>query len=361
WPQHVPTPPPASPQAAPPWAQPFYGRVPVARPPYPAPGHPAQAYPVPPPLPPPVPPRSLPPGPVACPSCGRPVAPGWGPCPYCARQRASLRWVATPPPGAGPPPADRPRRPYTGPPSYRGVPRWGFPALPYLRETGPEPVADWVRARALAQTLVPALWATAAVALLAAGAEIWRYVLLVMSRSGALSAGVVSASDMLVAGAGWLVTVLGLLTGLLVVGWSIRASCAAAERADRVPSRSAREIVVGWVVPVVNLSVPGSVLAEIEHGALDRPADERPRPSRQLLVWWAVWAVGIVLAMVVFALSFRTGVQARADGVVLHALVDLVAAAVAVLTAKLIAALSLLLGPVRAPVRETLVTVRAGD
>lgn len=313
-------------------------------------------------MPPPVPPRSLPPGPVACPSCGRPVAPGWGPCPYCARQRASLRWVATPPPGGTrPPAAETPRRPYTGPPSYRGVPRWGFPALPFLRETGPEPVADWLRARALAQTLVPALWATAAVALLAAGAEIWRYVLLVMSRSGALSAGVVSASDMLVAGAGWLVTVLGLLTGLLVVGWSVRASRAAAERADRVPSRSARDIVVGWVVPVVNLSVPGSVLAEIEHGALDRPADERPRPSRELLVWWAVWAVGVVLAIVVFALSFRTGVQARADGVVLHALVDLVAAAVAVLTARLVAGLSLLLGPVRAPVRETLVTVRAGD
>ncbi|GEL26410.1 hypothetical protein PSU4_53640 [Pseudonocardia sulfidoxydans NBRC 16205] len=308
-----------------------------------------------------MPPRALPPGPVACPSCGRPVAPGWGPCPYCARQRASLRWVATPPPGAGPPPAERPRRPYTGPPSYRGVPRWGFPALPFLRETGPEPVADWVRARALAQTLVPALWATAAVALLAAGAEIWRYVLLVMSRSGALSAGVVSASDMLVAGAGWLVTILGLLTGLLVVGWSVRASRAAAERAGRVPSRSVREIVVGWIVPVVNLSVPGSVLAEIEHGALDRPADERPRLSRQLLVWWAVWAVGVVLAVTVFALSFRTGVQARADGVVLHALVDLVAAAVAVLTAERVAALSLLLGPVRAPVRETLVTVRAGD
>ncbi|GAY09224.1 probable conserved transmembrane protein [Pseudonocardia sp. N23] len=198
-------------------------------------------------------------------------------------------------------------------------------------------------------------------AVLAAGAEIWRYVLLVLSRSGALSAGVVSASDMLVAGAGWLVTVLGLLTGLLVVAWSVRAARAGAERGGRVASRSGREIVVGWLVPVVNLSVPGSVLAEIEHGALDRPADARPRPSRQLLVWWAVWAVGVVLAITVFALSFRTGVQARADGVVLHAVVDLVAAAVAVLTARLVSALSMLLGPVRAPVRETLVTVRTGD
>jgi hypothetical protein len=170
----------------------------------------------------------------------------------------------------------------------------------------------------------------------------------------------VSASDVLVVGTGWVATILGLLAGLFVVSWSVVASRAAAARSGSIPARRARDVVAGWVVPGLNLSVPGSVLAEIEHGALDRPADERPRPSRALLVWWAVWALGVVLSLTVFGLSFRSGVQARADGVVLHALVDLVAAAVAVLTARLVATLTTLLAPVRTPARETLVAVRAG-
>ncbi|MFD1231851.1 DUF4328 domain-containing protein, partial [Pseudonocardia benzenivorans] len=309
---------------------------------------------------PPVPQRSLPAGPVACPGCGRPVAPGWGPCPHCARERASLRWVATPPPSATSASVAEPRGPYSGPPAYRGIPRWGFAALPFRRDAEAEPVPEWQRARTLAQTLVPALRMTAVVAGLAAGAEIWRYVLLLQSRTAALSAGAVSASDVLVVGTGWFATILGLLAGLFVVSWSVVASRAAAARSGSIPARRARDVVAGWVVPGLNLSVPGSVLAEIEHGALDRPADERPRPSRALLVWWAVWALGVVLSLTVFGLSFRSGVQARADGVVLHALVDLVAAAVAVLTARLVATLTTLLAPVRTPARETLVAVRAG-
>ena len=88
-------------------------------------------------------------------------------------------------------------------------------------------------------------------------------------------------------------------------------------------------IVLGWLVPGLNLAVPGSVLAEIEHAALDRPADRRPRPSRLLRVWWVLWVAGVLLAAVVLAWSLRTGVQARADGVVLHAVLDLLAAATA--------------------------------
>ena len=43
--------------------------------------------------------------------------------------------------------------------------------------------------RATLASLVPALWATATVAAVAAGAELWRYVLLLASRSDALPAG----------------------------------------------------------------------------------------------------------------------------------------------------------------------------
>ncbi|NMH93993.1 DUF4328 domain-containing protein [Pseudonocardia bannensis] len=271
---------------------------------------------------------------------------------------AALCWVAEPPPSAAPAviPAPRPR--YAGPPRYRVVPRWGFPPGPWHVDEPPEPVPAIVGVRALGPTLVNVLWVTAAIALVAAGGEIWRYVLLLASRTGALSAGAVSASDALVVGASWFATVLGLMAGAMLVVWSLRASRAAADRAGLVPSRSSRAIVLGWLVPGLNLSVPGSVLAEIEHGALDRPSTERPRPTRLVLVWWALWVSGAVLSAVVLVWSLRDGVQAMADGVVLHAVLDLVAAATAAVSAVLVGRLTQLLGPARAVRREVLVAVR---
>lgn len=269
-----------------------------------------------------------------------------------------MRWVAVPPPGAATPLPTPRRARYLGPPSYRSVPRWGFPALPWPRPPADEPRPGWQQTDRAAQPLVPLLRATAAAAALAVGAEVWRYVLLVQSRSGALGAGTVSASDVLVTGAGWVATVLGLLSGVALVHWSVRAAVAAAARGGHRPSRSVVQIVVGWIVPGVNLSVPGSVLAEIEHGALDRPAGERPRPSPLLRRWWTAWACGVVLAIAVAALSLRTGVQARADGVLLHALVDAVAVVVALLSARVVTLLTDLLAPPRSVPREIVVQVR---
>jgi hypothetical protein len=92
-------------------------------------------------------------------------------------------------------------------------------------------------------------------------------------------------------------------------------------------------VLLGWLIPPINLSVPGSVLAEVEHAGLGRPPTEKVRPSRLLLVWWVLWAANVVLFLAAAAWSVRTGVQARADGVVLHALLDLLAAATALVTA----------------------------
>jgi hypothetical protein len=212
-------------------------------------------------------------------------------------------------------------------------------------------------ARTLVGSLVPLLWATAAVALLASGAEVWRYVLLLASREGALPAEAVAASDALVASAGTVAPVLTLVVGVLMVLWTVRAARAAADRAQVTPSRSQRMIVLGWVVPGLNLSIPGSVLAEIEHSAIGLPASLRPRPSRQLLVWWALWVVSVVLSAVVLLWSLRDGVQARADGVVLHAALDLVAAVTAGVTARLVLRLTRLLAPSAPRRREVLMRV----
>jgi Domain of unknown function (DUF4328) len=298
--------------------------------------------------------------PLTCPRCGRSSAPTGGPfCPHCGRYLAPLRWVAEPPASAQqPPPLPQPR--YAGAPRYRFVPQWGFAPGPWRTPDPPPAAPDALHAtRSTLGVLVPLLWAAAAVALLAAGAEAWRYVLLLASRADALPADVMMASDALVAAAGWIAPVVAALAGLLLVRWSLRATRAAAEQAGVRPSRSARMIVLGWLVPGLNLSLPGSALAEIEHSALGRPAGGRPRPSRLLLGWWVLWAAGVLLSALVLAWSFRTGVQARADGVVLHAVLDVLAAVTAGTTAVLVTRLTRLLGPPRLRRRRLLVSVRA--
>lgn len=296
-----------------------------------------------------------------CPRCGKRAPVGDGPfCPWCGRYMAVLRWVASPPQSAHPqlPVAPRPR--YHGPPRYRTVPRWGFPVGPWTPPEGAAetPVPPLVRASAVAATLVPMLRATAAVCLIATGAEIWRYVLLVASRADALPAAAVNASDALVASAGTVATILTVVVGALLVLWSVRATEAAAEAAGVRPARTRRSIVVGWVVPGANLVVPGPLLAEIEHTALGLPAAQRPRPSMLVRAWWVLWTCSVVLAVAGLLWNLRGGVQALADGVVLHAVIDLLAVATAIVTANVVMHLTRLLGPSLPPSREIVVAVR---
>ena len=293
--------------------------------------------------------------PPPCSRCGRTAPPGAGPfCPYCGRYLAALTWVAEPPSSGLPPLPVRPRFRYTGPPRYRDVPRWGFPALPWREEQADAAPGPLDRARALAHPLTVALWVTAAVAAVGFAAETLRYVVLLLSRSDALPGGLVAFSDAAVAFGGW-ATVAGFVAaGVLMVLWSLQVREAAAARSGTVPARSVRLVVAGWVVPGLNLSLPGSLLAEIEHAALDRPADRRPHPSRLLVAWWAAWGTSVVLGVLAFGWSFRSGVQALADGVVLHALLGLVAAVTAVLTVRVVRHLGALLEPTRPGAREVL-------
>jgi Domain of unknown function (DUF4328) len=212
--------------------------------------------------------------PLTCPRCGLRAAPNGGPfCLHCGRYLAPLHWVAEPPgSGASVPLPARPRPRYTGAPRYRFIPRWGFAPGPWRSAEPIPPGPDALRAtRSVLGVLVPLLWATVAVALLAAGAEVWRYVLLLASRTDALSAGVVAASDALVAAAGWVAPIVAALAGVGLAQWTVRATRAAADQAGVRPSRSPRSLVLGWLIPGMNLSLPGSALAEIEHNARARP------------------------------------------------------------------------------------------
>jgi len=280
-------------------------------------------------------------------------------CVHCGQFLVRTRWVALPPESAAGAPAPKERRGrYTGPPRYLSPPRWGFPALPFRLDKPVAGPSSASIAAGQAGLLVPMLRGLAMFAGVAGGAEIWRYVLLLRSRAEALDASQVAASDTLVDWASWAATVLCVGVGIYLLVWVLRVIEAAAERSGVRPPRSRRWVVIGWVVPVLNISVPGSVLAEVEHAALGRPAGERPRPSPLLLLWWGLWAANVVLSLVTALWSLRTGVQARADGVELHALVDLVAAATALVTARVVTWLTALVGPPKSIPLPRVVSVR---
>jgi len=280
-------------------------------------------------------------------------------CVHCGQFLVRTRWVALPPESAAGSPAPKERRGrYTGPPRYLSPPRWGFPALPWRLDKPAEAPSSASIAAGQAGLLVPLLRAVAMLAALAGAAEIWRYVLLLRSRGEALDASQVIMSDTLVDWASWLSTVVCVGVGIYLLVWVLRVIEAAAERSGVRPPRSHRWVVLGWVVPLLNISVPGSVLAEVEHAALGRPPGERPRPSPLLLLWWGLWAANVVLGLVTALWSLRTGVQARADGVELHALVDLLAAATALVTARVVIWLTALVGPPRSIPLPRVVSVR---
>ncbi|GAA4864665.1 DUF4328 domain-containing protein [Saccharopolyspora cebuensis] len=261
--------------------------------------------------------------------------------------------MATPP--GDPRPVRRPaRRPrYTGPPSYPAVPRWGFPLLawrwPLALPLRPQADAT-VRAESSGATAVTALWITTGVAGLAAVAEVWRYLLLLRSRDEALSRVVLTVSDALVGTTGLLTWLLGAVSAVIVLVWALRTRVAANERVGVTSARPDWQVVVGTLVPGLNLVVPGAALAELEHTVLvgegARAPGTRPSPSLLVRFWWAAWATTLLLGWLSFAWAFRTSVQAMADGVLLHAVNNAAVVVLALLTLRLIKEITALVAPV---------------
>jgi hypothetical protein len=244
----------------------------------------------------------------------------------------------------------RRRLPYMGPPRYGTHPRWGFPALAWrwptaVPGTATEQPVTVERVRAVAGHAMAMMWALAGLSLVAAAGEVWRYVLLLQSRTGALSSALVGASDALVGIAGILALAFAVLTTVVTLWWLHLARHAAADLAEQRLGRPDWQVVVYLLVPGVNLAMAGVVLSELEHQVLRRPADERPSPTKPVKIWWAAWVTSGVLFALTVAWRFRDSVQAHADGVVLSALNDLAATGVAVLTALMIRRLATLLAP----------------
>jgi hypothetical protein len=212
--------------------------------------------------------------------------------------------------------------------------------------------------RALASIAVPLLGLTAALVLVTAGAEGWRYALLLASRTDAVPAGPLRASDALVVSGGVVSLLASALAGAVTLGWLTHAAAAAAEMAGVRPARPTWHLLAGVLVPGINLVLPGAVLAELEHAALRRDPNRRPNPSRLVRWWWVSWATGLMLTGITLCWSLRSGVQARADGVLLHGATDLVAAVVAITTVMVVRRLTRLLSPIQPGSARRMVVVR---
>ncbi|MBV9164216.1 MAG: DUF4328 domain-containing protein [Pseudonocardiales bacterium] len=212
--------------------------------------------------------------------------------------------------------------------------------------------------RALAALAVPLLGLTAMLVLVTAGAEAWRYALLLDSRTDAVPAGPLHASDVLVVTGGVVSLLASALAGAVTLGWLVHANAAAAQAAAVTPARPGWQLVVGVLVPGMNLVVPGAVLAEVEHAALGQDPNRRPHPSRLVIGWWVIWSVGLVLAGTAILWNLRSGVQARADGVLLHVATDLVAGVVAITTIVVVRRLTRLLSPVKLAGTRRMVVIR---
>ena len=268
----------------------------------------------------------------AHPVLGRPMQ--W--CPRCGgvlsapttQRLVTRRWVAKPPPRAA---APKPRQRDLGPtPRYHSTPSWGLPRTPWKSTTVPKPPTAHERMSAHAGTARPLLIGAATALVLAALAELWRYLLLLRSRTELLPAGTVRISDSLVITAGVLAPVVVVVAVVTCTLWLIRARQTAAARLGRRDARSARAQVLAVVVPGWNLVMPGVLLTELERDT------KAAGPSRLLRAWWLGWVVSVALAVGVWLLRLRHTVQAQADGVLLAALSDLVAAGTVVLTLLLV-------------------------
>ncbi|WP_237748228.1 DUF4328 domain-containing protein [Nocardia brasiliensis] len=242
-------------------------------------------------------------------------------------ERRNYRWVARRPDhrlrkSSGAPPAA------TATPRYTQIPRWGLLDQPPRESAGPAlPFAKLTRK-------VPTLLITTAVVFgLAALAELLRYLLLLRNRTRLIHPALLFASDAFVVGAALLALLLALISALAMVGWLIRTRRTVFEQAGRGEPRSVRALVLGCVVPVVNMVWPGIFLTEIVAERDD------PRAVRAIRIWWAAWVIGGLVA--VAALYWRTAdsLQVKADGVLFTAFTDLVAAAVALLTLTMLRAI----------------------
>ncbi|WP_328856052.1 DUF4328 domain-containing protein [Williamsia herbipolensis] len=272
----------------------------------------------------------IPPRPAAAPAPPRPrpAPPRPRPVPT-ARRDPRIRWEARRPPEARPAPRG-PRPVGLGPtPRYSVPPRWGLVDVITPAEE-PRPS----RLERLAGSLTPLLQATGSVLLVAAFAEAWIYALLIRNRTAPVGATT----------AGWAYAItwaLGVVSIVMVVAsllsfteWLRRRRAEAFAEHDRLDPRPTWHLVVGCLVPVVNIVAPAVFLHELARCGHALPAD---RVMRVLRLWWAAWAALSALAIGTLVIRYASdSIQWGANAVLLTVVCDLAGAAFAVVSSRLL-------------------------
>ena len=210
----------------------------------------------------------------------------------------------------------------------------------------------------LAALAVPLLGLTAMLTLVTGGAEAWRYALLLDSRFDAVPAGPLHAGDALVVTGGVVSLLSAFLAGAVTLGWVVHASTAAARYSAVAPTRRRWQLVLG--VPDAGAESGGAGRGARRAGTCRAGPGYGPptAPFGLVIGWWVVWATGLVLAGTALLWNLRQGVQARADGVLLHVVTDLVGGVLAVTTIVVVQRLTRLLSPTKLAGARRMVVVR---
>lgn len=215
-------------------------------------------------------------------------------------------------------------RPRTSTPRYSSTPDWSLPDPP--PDSAPQVMS---RVDGLAERAPGLLVATAILFIVAALAEIARYALLIYNRTRLVDSLVVQISDIAVWTASVAAALVGAWTAVACAAWLVAARRKHFARQKLADPRSPRRVFAGCLVPGVNLVMPGVMLTELT-------AQSVPRVRRLARVWWVSWAASV--ALVIAALLWRRAesLQLMADGVLVYAWTDFVAAGMALLTLTLI-------------------------
>ncbi|MGW3544914.1 DUF4328 domain-containing protein [Nocardia niigatensis] len=243
--------------------------------------------------------------------------------------RRNYRWVARPPGRRthGPQPVRRPGPAQT--PRYQRVPQWG------LQDRPPAAAAEPHRPlSALSDRITVLLPVTAGVFVFSALAELGRYGVLLRNRTRLIPPWLLWISDAAVTVSAVVALVLALVSAVALVGWLTETRRAAYAAAGKSDPRSLRALVLGCVVPIVNLVWPGIYLTEAAR--LRSVGGEDPRLLRAVRIWWAAWLLNAVLVLVAFLYRFASSLQVQADGVLANMWTDVVAAGVAVASLGLV-------------------------
>ena len=208
--------------------------------------------------------------------------------------------------------------------------------------------------------------ATAGAAVLAAAAETWRFVLMLVGRTQVLSGPLVATNDALVAATGVAVVMLAVLTAAVAVPALIRTHRWAGVRSGHGPSRTARAVAARLLVPGWNVYGAGQIFIEIDamlrraaanpsaaNPSAANPSAANPPTARPLiLLWWISWIVNAALVVLVLGRGLGGSLQAIADTVELHIALDLCAAVAAALGAQILRRFArLVTGPKPSPSR----------